>query len=111
MPDDSTLTSGMLTGAIHGSYYFGLSTLSQLQSSKTVKVYQGPGWETDAFVVSASGPARQRQGAPGAVARAQPQGHHQPVYDGAALMPRWLANPGTFGYGKSVFDAAYDARR
>ena len=26
------------------------------------------------------------------------------VYDGAALMPRWLANPGTFGYGTSVFD-------
>ena len=31
------------------------------------------------------------------------------VYKGAALMPRWLANPGTFGYGKSVFDKAYDA--
>jgi peptide/nickel transport system substrate-binding protein len=30
-----------------------------------------------------------------------------PVYKGAALMPRWLSNPGTFGYGKSVFDAAY----
>jgi peptide/nickel transport system substrate-binding protein len=30
------------------------------------------------------------------------------VYDGAALMPRWLANPGTFGYGTSVFAAAYD---
>ena len=24
-------------------------------------------------------------------------------------MPRWLSNPGTFGYGKSVFDAAYDS--
>ena len=31
------------------------------------------------------------------------------VYDGAALMPRWLANPGTFGYGKSAFNAAYDS--
>ena len=31
------------------------------------------------------------------------------VYDGAALMPRWLANPGTFGYGKQVFNAAYDS--
>ena len=26
------------------------------------------------------------------------------VYKGAALMPRWISNPGTFGYGKSVFD-------
>ncbi len=24
-------------------------------------------------------------------------------------MPRWLANPGTFGYGTSVFNAAYDS--
>ncbi|HXL17404.1 MAG TPA: ABC transporter substrate-binding protein, partial [Streptosporangiaceae bacterium] len=25
------------------------------------------------------------------------------------LMPRWLANPGVFGYGKSAFDKAYNA--
>ena len=31
------------------------------------------------------------------------------VYKGAALMPKWESNPGTFGYGKSVFDAAYAA--
>jgi peptide/nickel transport system substrate-binding protein len=31
------------------------------------------------------------------------------VYKGAALMPRWLSNPGTFGYGQSVFTAAYDS--
>src|SRR5206468_1708744 len=35
------------------------------------------------------------------------QGIIDSVYRGAALMPRWLSNPGTFGYGKSVFDAAY----
>ena len=35
------------------------------------------------------------------------QGIIDSVYKGAALMPRWLSNPGTFGYGKSVFDAAY----
>jgi peptide/nickel transport system substrate-binding protein len=29
------------------------------------------------------------------------------VYRGAALMPRWLSNPGTFGYGKPVFTKAY----
>jgi peptide/nickel transport system substrate-binding protein len=29
------------------------------------------------------------------------------VYKGAALMPRWISNPGTFGYGRSVFNAAY----
>ena len=29
------------------------------------------------------------------------------VYEDAAVMPRWLSNPGTFGYGRSVFDQAY----
>jgi hypothetical protein len=24
-------------------------------------------------------------------------------------MPRWLSNPGTFGYGKPVFAAAYNS--
>ena len=37
------------------------------------------------------------------------QGIINSVYRGAALMPRWLSNPGTFGYGKPVFDAAYDS--
>ena len=37
------------------------------------------------------------------------QGIINSVYKGAALMPRWLSNPGTFGYGKSVFNAAYDS--
>jgi peptide/nickel transport system substrate-binding protein len=110
VPDPTSLTSGMLTGAIQGSYYFGLSTLSQLRNSKNVKVYEGPGWETDAFVVAAtSGPladVKVRQALSLALNRHSIIGD---VYDGAALMPRWLANPGTFGYGKQVFNAAYDS--
>jgi peptide/nickel transport system substrate-binding protein len=35
------------------------------------------------------------------------QGIINSVYKGAALMPKWESNPGTFGYGKPVFDAAY----
>jgi peptide/nickel transport system substrate-binding protein len=31
------------------------------------------------------------------------------VFKGAGLLPRWLSNPGVFGYGKSVFDKAYSA--
>src|SRR5438876_5569931 len=52
VPDVSSFTSGMLTGAIQGSYSFALSTLDQLRNSSKVKVYQGPGWSTDAFIVS-----------------------------------------------------------
>ena len=110
VPDAASFTSGMLTGAIQGSYYFGLSNLKQLESSSAVKVYQGPGQTTDAFIVSAtSGPltnVKVRQALSLALDR---QAIISNVYDGAALMPRWLANPGTFGYGKSVFDAAYDS--
>jgi peptide/nickel transport system substrate-binding protein len=108
-PDISSFTSAMLTGAIQGSYSAGgIPTLSQLQHSGTVKVYQGPGWNTDAFIVSsfkgALGDVRVRQALSLALDR---KGIVNSVYKGAALLPRWLSNPGTFGYGKSVFDAAY----
>ena len=99
----------MLTGAIQGSYYFGDPTLSELERSSAVSVYQGPGQSTDALVVSATrGPlanVRVRQALSLALDR---KAIISDVYEGAALMPRWLANPGTFGYGKSVFDAAYN---
>jgi peptide/nickel transport system substrate-binding protein len=110
VPDITSFTSGMLTGAIQGSYYFGVSTLNQLEHSSTVKVYQGPGWSTDAFIVSsvkgALGDVRVRRALSLALNR---QPIINSVYRGAALMPRWLSNPGTFGYGKSVFTAAYDS--
>src|SRR5689334_16010360 len=108
-PDISSFTSAMLTGAIQGSYSAGgIPTLSQLQHSGTVRVYQGPGWSTDAFIVSsfkgALGDVRVRQALSLALDR---KGIIDSVYKGAALMPRWVSNPGTFGYGKSVFNAAY----
>jgi peptide/nickel transport system substrate-binding protein len=110
VPDAASFTSGMLTGAIQGSYYFGDPALTELEHSSSVKVYQGPGQSTDAFIVSAtSGPlasARVRQALSLALDRKAIIGN---VYEGAALMPRWLANPGTFGYGRSVFNAAYDS--
>jgi peptide/nickel transport system substrate-binding protein len=109
-PDISSFTSGMLTGAIQGDYAFGLPTLDQLKNSSNVKVYQGPGWSTDAFIVSSFkgvlGSLKVRQALSLALNR---QGIINSVYRGAALMPRWLSNPGTFGYGKSVFTAAYDS--
>jgi len=109
VPSAASFTSGMLTGAIQGSYYFGLSNLSQLEHSNAVTVYQGPGESTDAFIISTTtGPlanAKVRQALSLALDR---QAIISQVYDGAALMPRWLANPGTFGYGQSAFTAAYD---
>jgi len=110
VPDVSSFTSGMLTGAIQGAYPLALSTLNQLKNSSEVRVWQGPGWSTDAFIVSSFkgvlGDLRVRRALSLALNR---QAIINSVYRGAALMPRWLSNPGTFGYGKSVFTGAYDS--
>jgi peptide/nickel transport system substrate-binding protein len=110
VPDPTSLTSGMLTGAIQGTYYPALSSIPQMEKSKNVKVYQGPGWDTDALVVSTTtGPlanVKVRQALSLALDR---KSIISQVYVGAALMPRWLANPGSFGYGQQVFNAAYDS--
>jgi peptide/nickel transport system substrate-binding protein len=108
--DVSAFTSAMLTNGIQGSYSFALPTLDQLKNSSSVTVYQGPGWSTDAFIISsfkgALGDVRVRRALSMALNR---QGIINSVYRGAALMPKWLSNPGTFGYGTSVFAAAYDS--
>jgi peptide/nickel transport system substrate-binding protein len=110
VPDISSLTSGMLTGAVQGTYTSGLATLDQLKNSSNVQVFQGPNWSTDAFIIDSFkgvlGDVRVRRALSLALNR---QGIINSVYKGAALMPRWLSNPGTFGYGKSVFTAAYDS--
>ena len=109
VPDAASFNSGMLTGAIQGSYYGGDPALSQLEHSSTVKVYQGPGQATDAFIVSAtSGPLANVKVRLALSLALDRKAIVSNVYQGAALMPRWLANPGTFGYGSSVFDAAYN---
>jgi peptide/nickel transport system substrate-binding protein len=110
VPDVATLTAAMETGAIQGTYSYGLSTLDQLKSSRAVKVYEGPGWSTDVFAVSSLagvlGDVRVRRALSMALDR---QGIISSVYRGAALMPRWLSNPGTFGYARGIFEAAYDS--
>src|SRR5215831_7926226 len=110
VPNVTSLTSGLLTGAIQGSYAFALPALDQLKHSSTVRVWQGPGWSTDAFIVSSFkrvlGNLKVREALSLALNR---RGIINSVYKGAALMPRWVSNPGTFGYGKSAFAKAYDS--
>jgi peptide/nickel transport system substrate-binding protein len=108
-PDEAALTSALLTGDVNGTYAFSISTLDQLKSSDKVTVTEGPGWNTDAFIVSsfdgALGDARVRQALSLALDR---QGIIDTVYKGAALMPKSLSPPGTWGYGRDVFSSAYD---
>jgi peptide/nickel transport system substrate-binding protein len=111
VPNIASLTAGLQTGAIQGAYLVGgVPTLDQLRHSSAVRVYQGPGWSTDAFIVSSFkgvlGDLRVRRALSLALNR---QAIINSVYHGAALMPRWLSNPGTFGYSKAVFTAAYDS--
>ena len=111
VPDISILTAGLQTGAIQGDYLNSqVSTLDQLEHSGRVRVYLGPGWTTDVFIVTSLkgvlGSLKVRKALSLALNR---QAIIDSVYDGAALMPRWLSNPGTFGYGKPVFTRAYDS--
>jgi peptide/nickel transport system substrate-binding protein len=110
VPKDDVLTSALLTGGINGVYAQSLTTLDQLKASKVVTVTQGPGWYTDAFIVSdlkgALGDVRVRQALSLAIDR---KGLIQAIYHGTAVIPKWISNPGTFGYGQSVFQAAYNA--
>ena len=108
VPDAASVTAGLLTGAIQGDYAIGLPTLDQLKDSSSVKVYRGPGWSSDVFAITSLkgvlGNLKVRRALSLALNR---QAIINSVYQGAAQLPRWLANPGTFGYGKAVFDAAY----
>jgi peptide/nickel transport system substrate-binding protein len=108
---DTSLTSGLTTGAIQGTYTSGgLSTLRQLETNSAVTIYKGQGWSTDAFIVDSTkgvlGDVRVREALSMALNR---NAIINNVFKGAGLLPRWLSNPGVFGYGKSVFDKAYNA--
>ena len=107
--DQSAVTSALLTGEIQGTFYVGLSTLQQLKDSDAVTVYEGPSYATDALVVSSLdgvlGDVRARQALSLALDR---EGMIEATYQGAGLVPRWLSNPGTFGYAKETFQKAYE---
>lgn len=109
-PEEAALTSALLTGGVNGYFGFGIATLDQLKQSSNVTVTAGAGWNSDAFIVSSFegplGDVRVRQALSLALDR---QGIIDAVYKGAALMPKALSSPGTWGYGRSVFQSAWDA--
>jgi peptide/nickel transport system substrate-binding protein len=110
VPSDSAATAGLLTGEIMGDWPLNISTLDQLKKASNLHVYLGPSYASDAFIVaSAKGPlgdVRVRRALSLAINR---EGFIQSVYKGAAQLPRTLANPGTWGYGHSVFQSAWNA--
>jgi peptide/nickel transport system substrate-binding protein len=110
VPDDSSLTSGLLTNEITGSYPQPLTTLKQLKSSSAVSVSSGPSYASDALVISslkgALGDVKVRQGLSAAIDR---KAYINTLYSGEAQLPRTLANPGTWGYERDVFQKDWDS--
>ena len=107
---DSAATAALKTGELTGDYPLAISTLDELKADPNLHVYLGSSMASDAFIVSSStgplGDVRVRRALSLAVDR---QGIINTVYKGAAQLPRTLANPGTWGYGKDVFQKAWDA--
>jgi peptide/nickel transport system substrate-binding protein len=106
VPDESSLTTGLITGGIDGSYPQALSALDQLKTNSKVTVSEGPSYAMDAIVISslkgALGDVRVRQALSLAIDR---KAYIQTVYKGGAQMPRTLANPGSWGYSRQTFEA------
>ena len=106
---DASLTSGLLTNEISGTYPQPLTTLKQLKSSDAVSVHSGPSFASDALVISsltgALGDVKVRQGLSAAIDR---KAYINSLYSGEAQLPRTLANPGTWGYEREVFQEDWD---
>lgn len=111
VPDEASLTSGLQTGAIGGTYQAPYSTLGELLTSDEVRVHRGPSFATDALIVSsfrgALGDVKVRQALSLALDR---KAYIQTLYKGLATLPRTLGNPGAWGYGRAVFEANWNAQ-
>lgn len=105
VPTESSLTSGLETGEIDGTYAQPLGGIERLKSSDAVTVTEGPSFATDALIVSsldgALGDVRVRRALSLAVDR---DAYIERAYGGTAQLPRTFANPGTWGYARDVFE-------
>jgi peptide/nickel transport system substrate-binding protein len=112
VPDEAALTAGLQTGEIDGTYPLSMTTLNQLRSSSEVDVHLGPSFLTDSLIVSslrgALGAVRVRQALSLALDR---KGVIDTTYHGLAQFPRSIANPGSWGAGRPVYEAAWNRRK
>lgn len=109
--DDSSLTAGLETGEIDGTYPLQISTLEQLRGSQTINVFEGSSYMISDFVVSSTDGGlledeKVRQALSLAIDRKAYIGQ---AWKGAAIMPRTLANPGQWSYGKKVFEENWES--
>jgi peptide/nickel transport system substrate-binding protein len=109
-PDDATLTAGLSSGAIDGSYGTGISTLGQMEKNSSLSVYQGAPYATASMVISATkGPLADVAGRQALSEAIDRQGIIDTVFQGAGSIPHAAAANGTWGYARDDFQKAYDA--
>jgi peptide/nickel transport system substrate-binding protein len=105
VPDEATLSAGLQTGEISGSYTLQLPTIDQLKSDPSVHVFEGPSYATSAFVISnvhgVLANVKVRRALSMAIDR---RSYIEQGFKGTAIEPRTFVNPGTWGYGKKVFE-------
>jgi peptide/nickel transport system substrate-binding protein len=110
VPDEATLTAGLKTGAIDGSYVISISTLTDLESDPNVAVYQGPPYLVPALIISATeGPLADPKVREAVSLALDRKGIISTIFRGAGSVPRALMSSGTWGTARSTFEAGYDA--
>jgi peptide/nickel transport system substrate-binding protein len=106
--DPGTITSGLQTGELDGSFDLPFSSLPQLTSSPTGKVYYGNNWEQfgilDATTKGLATDSRIRKALSLAIDRA---GLAATAFDGKATPAKWIFPPSSYGYSQSAFAKAY----
>ena len=110
VPDENTLTAGLLSGDIDGSYIPAISTIDTLDADPAVTVTTGPSYASAALIVTnlagTLSDVNVRQALSMAIDR---EGVISAAFHGKASLPRAVANPGTWGYAPDVFSTAWDA--
>jgi peptide/nickel transport system substrate-binding protein len=110
VPDENTLTSGLLSGDIDGSYIPAISTLDRLASDPAVTVTDGPSYASAALIITNLAGTLSDVNVRTALSMAiDRDGVISAAFHGKASAPRAIGNPGTWGYAPDVFSAAWDA--
>ena len=110
VPDENTLTAGLLSGDIDGSYIPAISTIDRLASDPAVTVTDGPSYASAALIISDLTGTLSEVNVRTALSMAiDREGVISAAFQGKASEPRAIPNPGTWGYAHDVFSAAWDA--
>lgn len=111
-PDPIALSAALQAGDVNGYYAFAsIPTLQQLKDDSNLTLTEGSGRQLDALIVGGGagttlGDVKARQALSLALDR---QSYIDNVLAGGGQIPKSFATPGTWGYARDVFQAAYDA--